>query len=166
MRVAPISGPPVKPASSTPRNRPRRSAARDLSMLAAIAFTAGPLVPSAAPEIARAITNIHNVFPNANNVEPSEANTSAASTNFFGLPRSANGATNNDTNNDAINPAAAMKPSPLSEKLYLSCRSLSAGKIMLTDMGTLNPQINNGPMPMVNVESLLALTVSVIRDRG
>ena len=162
MSSAPMSGPPVKPASSTPRKRPKRSAARDLSMLAAIALMAGPLVPNAAPEMARARTNIHNELPNAKRVEPSEAKINAARTSFFGLPRSANGATNNETNSEAMNPAAAIKPRPASENPYLSCRSLSAGKIMLTDIGTLNPQISSGPMPIVNVASLPVFCVDVI----
>ena len=36
---------------------------------------------------------------------------------------------------------------------------------MLTDMGTLNPQIRSGPMPMVKVASLLVFSVEVIRAR-
>ena len=94
MSNAPIIGPPVNPANSIPRRRPKRSAARDLSILAAIALIAGPLVPSDAPVMARATTNIHKVFPKANNVDPMAAKINAARTNRFGFPRSAYGARN------------------------------------------------------------------------
>ena len=162
MRSAPMSGPPVKPASSMPRNRPRRSAARAVSMLAAMALIAGPLVPSDAPVIARAATNIHSVLPKANIADPMAARISAARTKRFGFPRSAYGARKSWTMSDVKKPDAAMSPRPALLKPYLSCKSLRAAKIMLFETGTAKPQMRSGPMPMVNLARPRSLVGDVI----
>ena len=88
-----------------------------------------------------------------------QASTTPARTIFFGSPRSASGAMVNCTINDARKPEAAMYPRPASENPYLSCRSLSAGKIMLFDTGTPKPHTSSGPMPMVKRDSAVSLTV-------
>ena len=81
---APMSGPPVKPAISMPRNRPSRSAARDGSRFAASALMAGPAVPIAAPISPRATMKANNEPLSAKRADPAADTASPAMTKVFG----------------------------------------------------------------------------------